>query len=90
MVCAAVSRLVGGKTDVVMMLNGALGGLVSITAEPLHAFSIINNYWWYWRIIMYYGTQLLIRLKLDDVVGAIPSTWFCWYLGNISRFTYKS
>ena len=35
MVCAAVSRLVGGKTDVVMMLNGALGGLVAITAEPL-------------------------------------------------------
>ena len=36
MVCAAISRLVGGKTDVVMMLNGALGGLVAITAEPLH------------------------------------------------------
>ena len=29
---AAISRLVGGKTDVVIMLNGALAGLVSITA----------------------------------------------------------
>ena len=35
MACAVVSRLVTGKTDVVMMLNGALGGLVAITAEPL-------------------------------------------------------
>ena len=35
MACAAVSRLVTGKTDVIMMLNGALGGLVAITAEPL-------------------------------------------------------
>ena len=35
MACAVISRLVGGKTDVVMMLNGALGGLVAITAEPL-------------------------------------------------------
>ena len=35
MACAVISRLVTGKTDVVMMLNGALGGLVAITAEPL-------------------------------------------------------
>ena len=35
MACAIISRLVSGKTDVVMMLNGALAGLVSITAEPL-------------------------------------------------------
>ena len=36
--CAAgaiITRLVGGKTDIIMMLNGALAGLVSITAEPL-------------------------------------------------------
>ena len=32
---AVVSRLIGGKTDVIMMLNGALAGLVAITAEPL-------------------------------------------------------
>ena len=32
---AVVTRLLGGKTDIVMMLNGALAGLVAITAEPL-------------------------------------------------------
>ena len=32
---AAITRIIGGKTDIIMMLNGALAGLVSITAEPL-------------------------------------------------------
>ena len=32
---ALISRLIGGKTDVIMMLNGAIAGLVAITAEPL-------------------------------------------------------
>ena len=32
---AVVTRLLDRKTDVVMMLNGALAGLVAITAEPL-------------------------------------------------------
>ncbi len=32
---AAITRLLGGKTDIIMMLNGALAGLVAITAEPL-------------------------------------------------------
>ena len=32
---AVLTRLLGGKTDIVMMLNGALAGLVAITAEPL-------------------------------------------------------
>src|SRR6056300_1150597 len=31
---AALTRIIGGKTDIVMMLNGALAGLVAITAEP--------------------------------------------------------
>ena len=34
MAAAAVTRL-SGKTDVVQMLNGCIGGLVAITAEPL-------------------------------------------------------
>ena len=32
---AVVTRLLFGKTDVIQMLNGAIGGLVAITAEPL-------------------------------------------------------
>jgi len=74
--CAAgaiITRLVGGKTDIIMMLNGARAGLVSITAEPLMpspmAAILIGAVG---GLIMYLGTNLLNRLKLDDVVGAIP------------------
>ena len=35
MAAAVVTRLMAGKTDVLQMLNGAIGGLVAITAEPL-------------------------------------------------------
>ena len=81
---AVVTRLVGGKTDVVMMLNGALAGLVSITAEPLMpspilaiAIGAVGG------IIMYYGTNLLNTLKLDDVVGAIPVHMFAGIFGTL-------
>ena len=32
---AIITRLHFGKTDVVQMLNGCIGGLVAVTAEPL-------------------------------------------------------
>ena len=35
MAAAIITRLMFGKTDVIQMLNGAIGGLVAITAEPL-------------------------------------------------------
>ena len=35
MAAALVTRLFIGKTDVIQMLNGCIGGLVAITAEPL-------------------------------------------------------
>jgi Amt family ammonium transporter len=70
---AVLTRLIGGKTDIIMMLNGALAGLVAITAEPLTPTPItamlIGSVG---SVIMYFGTKLLERLRLDDVVGAIP------------------
>ena len=61
MACAAISRLVGGKTDVVMMLNGALGGLVAITAEPLTPSPIMAIIiGGIGGLVVYYGTLLLI------------------------------
>ena len=55
---AIVTRLLDRKTDVVMMLNGALAGLVAITAEPLNptpglaiAIGSIGS------LIMYFGTK---------------------------------
>ena len=85
MVCASVSRLVGGKTDVVMMLNGALGGLVAITAEPLTPSPIMAIIiGGIGGLVVYYGTLLLIRFKIDDVVGAIPVHGFAGIWGTLA------
>ena len=81
---AVITRLMGGKTDIIMMLNGALAGLVSITAEPLMPSPlmalIIGSIG---GVIMYYGTHLLNSLKLDDVVGAIPVHMFAGIWGTL-------
>ena len=81
---AAITRLIGGKTDIVMMLNGALAGLVSITAEPLMPsplLAIVIGA--VGGVIMYYGTNFLNSLKLDDVVGAIPVHMFAGIWGTL-------
>ncbi|PPR54692.1 MAG: Ammonium transporter NrgA [Alphaproteobacteria bacterium MarineAlpha5_Bin6] len=81
---AVLTRLIGGKTDIVMMLNGALAGLVSITAEPLMPSPlmaiIIGSIG---GVIMYYGTNLLNSFKVDDVVGAIPVHMFAGIWGTL-------
>ena len=81
---AALTRLIGGKTDIVMMLNGALSGLVAITAEPLTpgpiTAMIIGSIG---AVIMYYGTKLLENFGLDDVVGAIPVHMFAGIFGTL-------
>ena len=81
---AALTRLIGGKTDIVMMLNGALAGLVAITAEPLTpgpiTAMIIGSIG---AVIMYYGTKMLENLGLDDVVGAIPVHMFAGIFGTL-------
>ena len=57
---AAITRLIGGKTDIVMMLNGALAGLVAITAEPLTPGPITAMFIGsIGAIIMYFGTKML-------------------------------
>ena len=82
---AAMTRLIGGKTDIVMMLNGALAGLVAITAEPLTpgpiTAMVIGSIG---AVIMYYGTKMLERLGLDDVVGAIPVHMFAGIFGTLA------
>jgi len=71
---ATISRLMGGKTDVVMMLNGAIAGLVGITAEPLTPSPLAAIFIGAIAgVLMYYSTKLLFKLKIDDVVGAIPA-----------------
>jgi Amt family ammonium transporter len=81
---AVVTRLVGGKTDVIMMLNGCLAGLVSITAEPLMPSPILAIIIGaVGGIIMYLGTNFLNSMKLDDVVGAIPVHMFAGIWGTM-------
>ena len=81
---AVVTRLLDGKTDVVMMLNGALAGLVAITAEPLNPTPglaiVIGSIG---SLIMYFGTNFLERRGLDDVVGAIPVHMFAGTFGTL-------
>jgi Amt family ammonium transporter len=85
MTCAVITRLVNGKTDVIMMLNGALGGLVAITAEPLTPTPlmaiIIGSIG---GIIVIVGTEALTKFKIDDVVGAIPVHLFAGIWGTLA------
>jgi ammonium transporter, Amt family len=81
---AVITRLLFGKTDVVQMLNGAIGGLVAITAEPLAptplAAILIGAMG---GVIVVFGTKLLFSFKLDDVVGAIPAHMFAGIFGTL-------
>ena len=84
MAAATVTRLGFGKTDVVQMLNGCIGGLVAITAEPLMpspiAAILIGAVG---GVIVVYGTKLLFSLKIDDVVGAVPAHLFAGIWGTL-------
>ncbi len=68
-----LTQLFYGKVDITMALNGALAGLVAITAEPLTPdplWSIIIGA--IGGVIVVFAVPLLDKLKIDDVVGAIP------------------
>jgi len=81
---AAITRLLGGKTDIIMMLNGALAGLVAITAEPLTPSPMLAMFIGaVGAIIMYFGTKMLENFGLDDVVGAIPVHMFAGIFGTL-------
>jgi len=81
---AAITRLIGGKTDIIMMLNGALAGLVAITAEPLTPSPVLAMVIGaIGAVIMYFGTKMLENFGLDDVVGAIPVHMFAGIFGTL-------
>ncbi len=85
MAAAVVTRLIVGKTDVIQMLNGAIGGLVAITAEPLMptplAAILIGAVG---GMLVVFGTKLLFSLKIDDVVGAVPAHLFAGIWGTLA------
>jgi Amt family ammonium transporter len=67
-----VGRLLFGKADLTLILNGALAGLVAITAGPLtpspQAASLIGAAG---GILVVFAIITLDKLRLDDPVGAI-------------------
>ncbi|MEM0899319.1 MAG: ammonium transporter [Pseudomonadota bacterium] len=77
------------KVDVTMVLNGALAGLVSITAEPLAptvGASILTGA--VGGVIVVFTVPLLDKLKIDDVVGAIPVHLFAGIWGTLAVAFY--
>ena len=82
---AVVTRLMVGKTDVLQMLNGAIGGLVAITAEPLMPTPIVAILIGaVGGMIVVWGTKLLFTMQIDDVVGAIPAHLFAGIWGTLA------
>ena len=65
-------RLIWGKADLTMALNGALAGLVAITAEPLTptplSATLIGAVG---GVLVVFSITTLDRMKIDDPVGAI-------------------
>ena len=85
MAAAIITRLMFGKTDVIQMLNGAIGGLVAVTAEPLAPSPLAAIFIGaVGGLIVVFGTKLLFSFKLDDVVGAIPAHMFAGIWGTLA------
>ncbi|MCO6414549.1 MAG: ammonium transporter [Thiogranum sp.] len=66
------ARLMFGKTDLTMALNGALAGLVAITAEPLAGTPLLSTgIGAIGGVLVVFSILMLDKLKIDDPVGAI-------------------
>ncbi len=72
------------KVDLTMVLNGALAGLVSITASPLEP-SLFGALWIgaVGGLIVVFTVPMLDRMKIDDVVGAIPVHLLAGFWGTM-------
>ena len=83
--CAGFYKLFYGKADIMMFMNGVLGGLVGITAGAdlmlpgsSIAIGIISG------PVVFLSTILLEKAELDDPVGAIPVHLFCGIWGTLA------
>ena len=85
MAAISVSRPLLGRIDLLAGLNGAIAGLVSITAGP----DIVAHYWavaigMVGGVICVVAMKLLETWKVDDVVGAIPAHLFAGVWGTLA------
>ena len=80
-----LTQVIFGKADLTMVLNGALAGLVSITAGPLDP-SLFGALWIgaVGGVIVVITVPLLDRVKIDDVVGAIPVHLIAGFWGTLA------
>ena len=81
----ACSRFILGRTDMFAALNGAIAGLVSITAGP----DITQPLWAViigavGGVLCTVGIKALEKLKIDDVVGAVPAHLICGIWGTLA------
>ena len=80
-----LNQILYKKLDLTMALNGALGGLVAVTAEPLAPSPGLAIFiGGIGGIIVVLAVPLLDKLKIDDVVGAIPVHLLCGIWGTIA------
>lgn len=80
-----LTQLLYKKIDLSLTLNGAIGGLVAITAGPdlqNHLMSIIIG--GIGGVLVVVTVPLLDKLKIDDVVGAIPAHLICGIWGTLA------
>ena len=81
----ACSRWLLGRTDMFAALNGAIAGLVSITAGPditQHLWSVIIGA--VGGFLCTLGIKTLETMKIDDVVGAVPAHLICGIWGTLA------
>jgi Amt family ammonium transporter len=81
----AASQLLYGKIDLTMALNGAIAGLVSITAGPdlqSHYLSLIIGA--VGGVLVVFAVPMVDKLKIDDVVGAISAHLVCGIWGTLA------
>ncbi|WP_276151885.1 MULTISPECIES: ammonium transporter [unclassified Sulfitobacter] len=84
-VALVLTQLLYKKPDLTMVLNGALAGLVSITAEPLTpSLGMATLIGGIGGVIVVFTVPFLDKLKIDDVVGAIPVHLFGGIWGTIA------
>ncbi|WP_333713511.1 ammonium transporter [Yoonia sp.] len=84
-----LTQILYKKPDLTMVLNGALAGLVSITAEPLAPSlfgALITGA--IGGVIVVFTVPLLDKFKIDDVVGAIPVHLFAGIWGTLAVAFY--
>lgn len=84
-VALILTQIMYKKPDLTMVLNGALAGLVSITAEPLTpSLGMAVLIGGIGGVIVVFAVPFLDKMKIDDVVGAIPVHLFAGIWGTIA------